>query len=405
MKNLEILITLLFIPLNVLGQNNYKEGYILSNENDTINAWINFRTDEQNQKECLFKKEPNGEIQKYLPGEILGYRFTEEGKYYISHLINVEGIEKEVFLEFMLQGMMNLYSYKENNQQMFFFEDADGKMYAVNKRPDKMDGTRYLNDPRYKGMLGYLFKDYSGVKNLVERANFDQKSMLKIAKAYHEEACTTGEDCIIFENQKPDDIGLKVKFSVYLGLQFFNYELYYSTSKKYSNSTSLAPAIGGRFDVYNPRWSNSFSFQGDVSFSRFDNIANDVIEFSSSSYNRNLQLDYKGYTFSGKLGIRYTYPKNRLKPMIEGGFSSLFLFGTSATMHISDGQGRDNTSEYKLRSKYIGYYVGVGLDYTIKDTQAIFLHFTYEGYNRHEMTQENGSDNIKLPQIKIGYTF
>lgn len=404
----QLFIAMLFLMTLVSqAQSNYKKGYIITNEKDTIYGLIDFRTDRINQESCKFKLSPDDKETIYSPNDIMGYRFTNEGKYYVAHDIEIEGIAKRVFLEFMVQGVMNLYSY-HGKQQYFFFEDADGKMSMITKNPDKIEDTRLIKDTKYKGALIYLFKDYDSMKSSAERAEFNQKSMIDIAKKYHNEVCTTGEECIVFENTNPDDSGIRVKLSAYLGLQLFTYKIadYF---ENLHNSTSIAPAIGGQINLYNPRWSKSFSLLADISFSRFEKKHFKILappeEFGTGRANR--IYDYKGFSFSGKVGFKYTYPKHQFRPSIEAGFSSLFMFGESGTLTYEYQNTTTNTvsNEYKLRSNYYGYYVAAGLDYNLQKDNFLFIRLSYEGYIQNDKLQSNFKDNLSVPQIKLGYTF
>ena len=67
----------------VFAQGNYKEAYIITLQNDTVYGFVDFSTDENNSKQCNFKKTLSAtDVTQYAPGEIYGYRFVEEGKFY-----------------------------------------------------------------------------------------------------------------------------------------------------------------------------------------------------------------------------------------------------------------------------------------------------------------------------------
>ena len=59
---------LLFFIINsvfstvIYAQNNYIQGYVLTNENDTIFGLINFRTIKNNHKQCSFKADEYSEV-------------------------------------------------------------------------------------------------------------------------------------------------------------------------------------------------------------------------------------------------------------------------------------------------------------------------------------------------------
>lgn len=56
MKNAFFLILVLLLsPITILyAQENFRPGYVITNENDTIYGIINFRTAEQNARVCSF---------------------------------------------------------------------------------------------------------------------------------------------------------------------------------------------------------------------------------------------------------------------------------------------------------------------------------------------------------------
>lgn len=81
---------LLLIPV-LYAQNNYRPGFIITVQKDTIYGEIDYRTDKMNAKRCVFQSQGNDtEPVTYHPFEILGYRFTDDGKYYVSKNIELK---------------------------------------------------------------------------------------------------------------------------------------------------------------------------------------------------------------------------------------------------------------------------------------------------------------------------
>ena len=65
---------LLLIPV-LYAQNNYRPGFIITVQKDTIYGEIDYRTDKMNAKRCVFQSQGNDtEPVTYHPFEILGYR-------------------------------------------------------------------------------------------------------------------------------------------------------------------------------------------------------------------------------------------------------------------------------------------------------------------------------------------
>lgn len=196
---------------------------------------------------------------------------------------------------------------------------------------------------------------------------------------------------------------------MYTGLQLSTY--IFSEKQGSYTSKNVAPLIGGQMNIFNPRWSKSFSAQIDLSFSIFEKKTNEIYNQGGNDASWTYKVyDYKGYSFSGKLGIRYIYPKYKCRPVIEAGFSSLFFIDLSCEKYVTwvYTASKNTTSEaidYKMKSNYYGYYAGLGMDYCIRNEQAVFFRVQFENYVKRDSTEENYNDNARVPQIKIGYTF
>jgi hypothetical protein len=57
MKKVFILFITLGWTAMLYAQGNYKPGYIITDQNDTITGWINLRTDKNNQRQCVQKND------------------------------------------------------------------------------------------------------------------------------------------------------------------------------------------------------------------------------------------------------------------------------------------------------------------------------------------------------------
>jgi len=405
MKKVKILVLFIKLCLSTMlyAQGNYVSGYVITNQQDTIVGWINLRTDKNNQKQCEFKPDLKLATEIYLPEDIAGYRFTDAGKYYVSREIRLNETPQKVFLEFLVKGMMNLYYY-EDEVDYYFFEDQTGKMEVISRKPDKIENGLVYEDSRYIRMIRYLFHDYQPIVQKADKLKFNQESMIDVVKEYHNEVCTTGESCIIFQNEHPDDKGIIAKISVYTGLQlsnyaFFNYRIYQPVTYTGSN---VSPVFGAQINLMNPRWSKSFSVQFDVSLSQFKgDMPDKIMRYVGAGHKDDVSeytneygklTSYKVLASSFRLGVKYIYPKYRIAPTAEAGAAYTQLGGELAKQQI-------------LRSNFFGYYLAVGADYRIRTSQAIFIRLVYENYPLHDAAQGFGDDKISMPHIKIGYTF
>lgn len=387
MKKAQITYILFICTLALSAQNNYKPGYIIGLQQDTLYGFINLRTDKMNMRQCSFKKDETSGPVVYRPEDIFGYRFTDEGKYYVARDIEIKNSTKRVFLEYLVKGVMNLYYYKdEDDLDYYFFEKEDGKLLPVTRKPDNIENRKVIVDNQYKGVVRHYFKDVDVIADKVGTLKFNQKSMITVARQYHDEVCTTGEECIVFQNQKPDSYGYAIRFSAYTGLYLVNYRFHsYGTTKK-SDFNAAAPLVGGRLEAMNTRWSDSFSILLDASLGIF------AMDEPAWLYGKS--IDCNILPLSVRLGIKYVYPKYRLRPAIEAAPAFTYLFPLTGDADAVD-----------IKRRHFGYYLAMGADYAVGKQQSVFVRLVYENYPFGDRAEDNGQDKLLIPHVKVGYRF
>ena len=322
-----IFFTFLFLSIYLtatFAQGNFRRGFIITNEGDTVSGWIDFRTDARNMQVCDFRETETGATRSFLPGQIFGFRFYEEGKFHVSREIMISGIPRTVFLEFILQGNKNLFYYIDTvpfeNVEYYFFEDATGRMIPVTRKPDEhITSSQRRQDLRYRGVIRYIFQEHESIAQQTDNLKFNHQSMIDIARQYHDLTCPIGEECIIFETKEDKNINI-YQFSVYSGT---------FTIFERGNSLRLAPVIGGRLNIFSPRYDNNLSYIVDLGI--IPTLIDNFIYFHV------------------QLGARYAFlDGNTVRPVLGGGL--LFLSGFVPVL-----------------------YGTVGMDFYINDRQAIFV--------------------------------
>lgn len=396
MRTIFFLSFLVFFSTMLDAQNNYKQGYLITNENDTIRGLINFKTNKKNAQSCEFKETEADKSKIYFPGEIAGYRFIDEGRYYVTKDIKIDSIPRKVFMEYLLQGTMNLYFYADD-LEYYFFEDEKGKQTYITKKPD--DKTRDRGDEKYKGIMFYLFKDAYPVAQQSYKTPFNRESIKKLTKKYHEEMCTSGEQCIEFEAKKEKKF-IALKYSIYAGLGFQTYSFYDERLALVNPFKYISPTIGGQVNFYLPQSSESFSLLVDLSLSSVK--ADEEKSYKSNEgYTSKVKFNFDVLTFDARLGMKYTYPQGKLRPTIEGGAILSSLFSKSSTYYYETTVQVTpfEKNNYILpETSFLGYYAALGLDIGVNKKQFAFVRVIYDNAKR------NG-DQLKTVQVRLGYTF
>lgn len=179
------------------AQTEFRSGYIIEKSLDTVYGELDYRGDELMAKVCTFRK--NGKIQTFQPGEITSFRFTNS-KYYVSKNIN----GADVFLEHLIKGKLSIYYFLDLLTPRYFAENADGVFKEIPFRTEVVtvdDRTYEKTSKDHFGLLKLYTDNLPEFNSQIERIDKpNHKSLIKLAKNYHEKVCTT-EECLIYETK------------------------------------------------------------------------------------------------------------------------------------------------------------------------------------------------------------
>ena len=124
------LFAFIFLIGKINAQSDFRSGYYISNKNDTVYGLLDFRGEIRNAKVCVFKESEESESKTFLPGEIAAYRF-DNSKYYVSRTVKIENENRTVFLEYLVNGITDLFFYRDIDGDIYFIEDKDGTLHEL----------------------------------------------------------------------------------------------------------------------------------------------------------------------------------------------------------------------------------------------------------------------------------
>lgn len=388
------------------AQDNFRKAFIITNTNDTVYGFVDMKTDKRNAELCRFKISESGEVRDYFPGNIIGYRFVDDGKFYVTRIVEIDSVKQSLFLEFLVEGKMNLYYYLKDRTDYYFFDDEEHDMVLVTKKTNQFlqynDLSSY-EDNKYKGVMAYLFKDVNILSEKSREADFNRTTMIEFTKEYHDSICTTGGSCILFENDYKK-LFVQLFFSMYSGLQQQNHHL--SSNYRHSpfvpnnylltfSTESLSPVGGIQIFMVNPRISKSIGFNLDLSVSK--------LKLDSEWSNGYVYTYYKQEALNGmgEISLKYRYHKGWIRPTVECGLAGNYLFNTSSTFYYKQNfDSYENTSEkiFLSAKTATGYHFSAGVDFQMSKKQFVFLQLAYN-------SSKSGVDELKISELKFGYRF
>jgi hypothetical protein len=276
-------LALLFSFEIINAQTNFRSGYVIRPNNDTLFGEIDYRNDILMANICRFRineKEP--EI-VYSPNDIAGYRF-KESKYFVSK--EVKG--KKTFLEFLIKGQVSLYFLKDDLGDHYFIEKEGLGMTEIyfEKGIIEKNGRQYFyKSTRHIGILNIYMQDAPNLKTKIASiGELEHKNLIKLAEDYHNEVCKD-ESCIIYEKPVPF---IKLSVEPLAGYSRFN--------RKYTD-IKRAFEYGTNLLLWLPRSNENLSFKTGL--------------FLASSDSAKM--------VRVPLQIQYLYPSVRFRPKVSIG--------------------------------------------------------------------------------------
>lgn len=201
--NLRVLLFtgLFFTSVSANAQTDFRPGYIVRANGDTLIGYIDYRGDALMSVVCRFKPDYTDKAILYSPDDINEFKFNE-GKYYVSR--EVKG--QKVFLEFLIKGKVDIYFHMDQRGDHFFIEKTglglselpyeEGIIYKENT-PIEYKSTIHI------GLLNIYMQDAPDFQSRIAKMNKPKKRwLIELAEDYHNRVCKD-EACIIFEKKLP----------------------------------------------------------------------------------------------------------------------------------------------------------------------------------------------------------
>jgi len=385
--------SLIVISVSLKAQTNFHPGFYITLQHDTVYGEIDNRGEQRNSSICTFRSKEDSESIFFAPGEIVAYRFTEKGKYYISKEVPVKGEAREVYLEFLVDGISNLYYYRGEGSGRYFIESGDGLLTELtnNLIKSEVDGVVYSRKSNlYVGQMKATFADCPEIQAKLDNASFNHNSLIKLTSEYHEYTCD-GEECIIYEKALPL---VKISGGAYVGvilssLDFPSYEgsamdfasdAAYKWYQDYTFQKQTDLVLGLQFRFTLPRANEKLALILLAEYSQ-----SDFYSYTEEQTNPGLLTEMEANahisSLNTMLGMQYTYPRGKIRPSLAiGPLFSMDLNSYFDMYHTLITESVIIPQEYHtepIKGLTMGGFSQLGVDWTVHASHHMGCNLRY----------------------------
>lgn len=350
-KKLELTLIIILISGTIVsGQDDFRDGFIITRGNDTLRGKVDYRSNLKNYESCVIKNEKG--TFEYYPDQINGFGYVND-KFFSSQIV------KGSFVEVLVLGKISLYRTRKN----FLLKKGDNFYELESKKKEiVVDGQLGIReDNKWKGITSYLISDCLSNSNyLITDLDLDEKSLIKLITKYNK---CSGEEFTEFKARKPwtqVDLGLSVGI-VRSGIKTSDE----SGSFSYLNDSysSIDPSIGFLIAISSPRLNERIAFQSELHFIKSSYSA--LVEFNGTYkafYDTFIDLS----TLSVPLSLKYSFPEKRYGVYFQGGVDFDYHLKSQTRLLSEKVYGNvvqtfPEAEAFEIRNSQIGIWAGMGL--------------------------------------------
>lgn len=363
------------MSVSVFSQTDFRIGYIINNQGEKIDGYVNYKENSSIYEYCEFKTTLDGVTTEYTPNSIKGYGFNKD-KFFLSKNISIDSnTKKNKFLEVIVSGIATLY--KSTGTYYLEKEDAFKELnneiieYTQNNNVFRRQSKKYI------GLLKVFLNDCKRVKRRIDATSYGEKHLTKLIIDYNQ---CKGQKSIIYKENRP---WFKANFGLSIGISSSNLtynhkstEILYFTEK--SNS-SISYLFGGFAELNSPRISERISFYSGVFFSS-NNFSTNMLS-SNSSFNFISEVNTTLKQLKIPIGVRYTFPEKNYTPYFTIGVASYNNIDSS-TNWIRESETNNVVNilskRFQTGNLAVGYFGSIGIKKIISKKFQGFIDLVYE---------------------------
>lgn len=310
MKKFGLFLVLSLYVQSIFAQADFRPGYIVNINRDTIQGFILYSEGNQKFTRCYFKTSLQQPETKYTPADIVGYRLKNDSYFSVRSVKMDLETKEQFFAEILVQGRATLFKILDR----FYLEDNQQNIFPLEQtsREVVQDNKRFLRtDRKYLGILNWKFSDCAKMKRQINDVTLHERELTIAFEKYN--SCFN-QQTTSFKDQKP---WTRHAVGVASGVIFTNLDVdglaSFIDSKKFKHDTGMA--IGLRYTISSPRISEKFSMNVGFTFQK----ASHKSDMRTSDTRDIVSMQYNAFRIPVSVTYNFSALNRRLAPFLEGG--------------------------------------------------------------------------------------
>lgn len=349
----------------------WKTGYIITNNNDTIYGLLAYRNGVSDWETCIYKKTESDAVQIFTPSQIKEYSYSE-GLRYESIELNVKSKKDLYFAECLLKGKMSLYYLIINNEDPFkSYYSVDSETKRIINIPVIDTETNYLTKTRIKNRLKTIFNFNPELNKEIDNHMLNRDNLTYLFKKYNDITCSDNV-CVTYNEPRRSK---KMYLTPFTGFVTTFSKL--EEDERSKTSISLSPIIGLKLQINTSKISDRAFFNCGIQGSSFTSKLGD---------GQIIKSNIVSLTFDGE----YRDMQHPLKPTFECGLSFNKLFSKTYT-----------NKEPDISGQYLAIQTSFGISVPCMKREIPIRLF----YSQNIFTSPRDLGFIKNIGLSVGYRF
>jgi hypothetical protein len=324
MRYLKSTLLLVFISFSVYAQRDFRSGFVVTTEGDTLKGQVDFNSLSSLVKSCLFRSSKQAETRSYLPAEIKAFGVNGNRNYQVKKLPVTGEI---VFTEIIIGGKVSFLIF--GNRLFLEKEGILTEIQSASASRINSQGVRVLaKTTDHIALLEQNFKECPSLQSKFATLPVREKQLTKLTEEYN--TCVSSPQ-VNYKSQIPSGL---CSVSMSAGLVYSEMSFrFIKDIRKSDFKVGPSPYVGVTLYFSFPKETEKFFFTTEM-FVMKNHYAGSWRKDRLSTYEVN---DYKRDVVSLTLpvGLMYSFSSKASSPYLKLGFSSNMVLHTSCSWKIN----------------------------------------------------------------------